>query len=159
MVKLITTYSSHSDVQSALNALVDPAVAAEAERHLRARLEPLLQRQTVLSCDRPVPPANRTTAAVLAAIMTRLLAAVTTVRAIEVEVPDEAETPSTQQHTPSKSKAAALLIRAGAQVEDEAAAGLKDLALTEGNEELRQLLRGCAASSGPSWQAVAWQSS
>jgi hypothetical protein len=59
---------------------------------------------------------------------------------VEVEDGDEAETPSSQQHTPSRSRAAVLLIRAGANVGGKVKTLLKELAVSEGNEELRELL-------------------
>jgi hypothetical protein len=139
-------------VQSALNAIADPAAAAEADRQLRGRLQ-RFERQAVQGPGRLVRTASTTTAAVLKQMM------VLTVRAVEVEDADEAETPSSQHYKFSRSKAAVLLIRAGAKVEDGALEVLQELALGEGNEELRELLSSCAASPGPSKHAEARQSS
>jgi hypothetical protein len=57
---------------------------------------------------------------------------------VEVEDADEAEPPSSQHHTPSRSRAAVLLIKAGAKVDDKFPR-LRQLALEEGNEELMAL--------------------
>jgi hypothetical protein len=58
---------------------------------------------------------------------------------VEVEVADEAEPPSSQHHTPSRSRAAVLLIKAGAKVDDKFPR-LRKLAQDEGIEELRALV-------------------
>jgi hypothetical protein len=62
---------------------------------------------------------------------------------VEVEDPSaeyEREVALSQHYTPSRSNAAVLLIRAGAKVDDKVKQLLKELALSEGNEELRELL-------------------
>jgi hypothetical protein len=59
---------------------------------------------------------------------------------VEQEAADVAEPPSSQLYTPSRSNAAVLLIRAGAKVERNLNKLLTQLAVTERNEELRELL-------------------
>jgi hypothetical protein len=61
---------------------------------------------------------------------------------VEVEEVDEAEVPSLQQYPPSRSKAAVLLLRAGALIITSDGHGqLLALAEKAGNEELKELLR------------------
>jgi hypothetical protein len=75
---------------------------------------------------------------------------------VEFEDPSaeyEREVALSQTYTPSRSRAAVLLIRAGAKVDLEDVAALKELALSEGNAELKELMSKYVT---PSWLA-AWQ--
>jgi hypothetical protein len=62
---------------------------------------------------------------------------------LEVDEVDEAEVPSLQQHPPSRSKAAVLMIRAGAKVWNWSHDPLLALAEKERSEELKEVLRSC----------------
>jgi hypothetical protein len=144
---------------SALAALVDPGAADKAEKNLKAQLYPLYRQAPPITgsgraahdgqqgpstssagCNHSAGgggigsggagpgniPVNVGTSPDASEVE------------VEVEEADEAEPPSSQQHTPSRSKAAVLLLRAGAKVEGNVSRWLDQLA--ECSEELRELL-------------------
>jgi hypothetical protein len=133
----------------ALNALLDPATAPEVDMHLRT-LYPVQQRKPLGegasgSCDSLNTDAGSggtydagTSSAHVSDTSSNNGEPHTEV---EQEGVDEVEVPSLQQCTPSRSKAAVLLLRAGAEVVLSHSSNLIELADREDNDELRELVR------------------
>jgi hypothetical protein len=154
------------DVTYALKAIVYPAAAAEAERHLRIQQYPLYRQTTPnggSGCGRGSSDGQQGHSTISAACNHDTggsgigNAGSTTASAsncnssdaseVEQEVADETETPSLQHYTPSRSKAAVLLIRAGASLYGKVKE-VQKLALSEGNEELMaELMEGLKRSA------------
>jgi hypothetical protein len=135
------------NVTSALSAIVDPVLAAEVVNYLKIQLYPV-HRQT--------PPSGGSSGggsdgqqghSTKSADINHDSGS----SRVEQEVADEAETPSSQQHTPSRSRAAVLLMRAAACVYGKVEE-LRKLALSEGNEELRELLSDVRFKRSVYWE-------
>jgi uncharacterized membrane protein YgcG len=165
------------DWTSALAAMVDPEAAGKAKKHLKAQLYPL-HRQTppnggsgsgsgsgragsdgqqghssaVGSGHSTGGGGSGSNGAGLTSVPVGAGSSGTSpdVTEVEQERADVAEPPSSQLYTPSRSNAAVLLIRAGAKVERNLNKLLTQLAVTERNEELRELLSALPVESLPS---------
>jgi hypothetical protein len=140
----------------ALAAIVDPAAAMRAGVQLKDQLYPVqVQRQAPLrggsgsgKAGADSHQGHTTNSSVSSdAVSGGSNCSNLDVIEVEVEDADDAETHSLQKYTPSRARAAVLLIRAGAKVGDMVHQPLQELALGESNEELRQLLSSHAPAA------------